>query len=156
MATFKFGVQAGLTDDATFGAALGVNPAGKLTDRDLYKAVKLSGDSTYSLCADGDEIEGILVAVEPSTVNAGYGFGTVQKKERVLARNMGAAIAVGAYVVAAAQPAVGTAIGAESTGQSTGAQPTPVKSGTPATYKWRVVSLITSGATGGIILIERQ
>lgn len=157
MAGFTFGPLAGLADDSTFSAALGVNPAGKLTDSDKGKCVKLIADSTYGLVADGNDIEGILLSVEPNTVNNGYGFGTVQCKERVVATNGGAApIAVGAEVVAAAQPAVGTAITPISSGTQTGVYAPPVKAGTGTIFKWRVVSLLGgAGAVGTPILIER-
>lgn len=158
-----------LADDSTHNAALGVNAAGKLTDKDIGKALKLLGDSRYGVCSDGDEIEAVLLSVEPFTVNDGLGFGTIQTKERFVATNGGAgAIAVGAYVIAAAQPAVGTAITPVSSGTATGVAATPVKeraepslTGNAQTltlpkFNWRVVSLL--GGNGGVgtnILIER-
>lgn len=157
MASFVMGVPAGFEDTSLCSAALGVNAAGKLTDYDLGKAVKLIADSTYGLCANGDDIEGQLVSVEPVTVNDGFGFGTIQVAERLVAKNSGgAAIAVGAEVIAAAQPAVGTAITAVSSGTQTGIRPMPVKSGTGAIFKWRVISLLGgAGAVGTPILIEK-
>lgn len=162
MPNFTFGPKAALPDDATFSAALGVNPAGRLTDFDLYKAVKLIGDSRYGLCEAGDDIEGVLISVEVNTVNAGYGFGTILCKDAVVASNAGAgAIAVGAYVVAAAQPAVGTALTRVTSGPLTGNLPTPVRVATAleleaSNFKWRVTSLL--GGNGGVgtpILIQR-
>lgn len=157
MADFKFGPLAGLADDSTFSAALGVSAGTKLTDSDKGKAVKLIADSNYGLCADGNDIEGILLSVEPITVNNGFGFGTVQHKERVVASNAGAgAIAVGAFVVAADQGAVGTALTPISSGTQTGVYPTPVKAGAGTLWKWRVISLLGgAGAVGTPILIER-
>lgn len=158
-----------LADDSTQNAALGVNPAGKLTDKDIGKALKLIGDSRYGVCADGDEIEAVLLSLEPFTVNDGLGFGTIQTKERFVATNGDAgALAIGDYVVAAAQPAVGTAITPVASGTSTGVAATPVKkraepslTGNAQTltlpkFNWRIVSLL--GGNGGVgtnVLIER-
>lgn len=157
MTAFLFQPVVPLPDDATQNAALGVNPAGKLTDKDIGKALKLIGDSRYGVVADGDEIEAVLLSIEPFTVNDGYGFGTIQTKERVVASNAGAgAIAVGATVLAAAQPAVGTEITTLTTGTQTGVKPTPVKAGAPTKFLWRVVSLLGgNGGVGTTILIER-
>lgn len=157
MAAFQFGVPAGFVDSSTFSAALGVNAAGKLTDSDVGKAVKLIADSTYGLCADGNDIEGVLYSVEPATVNDGFGFGTILCDERFVGSNAGAgAIAVGAQVIAADQTAVGTALTAISSGVMTGVLPTPVKAGTGTVFKWRVISLLGgAGAVGTPILLER-
>lgn len=157
MTDFVYSVLASLPDDAVVSAALGVNAAGKLTDFDKYKALKLAGNNNYVLAADGDDIEGVLVSVEPFTVNNGFGFGSVQTKDRIIARNDGAgAIAVRAQVIAAAQGAVGTANTTISTGALTGVTPTPVKAGTGAVFNWRVISLLgAAGAVGDPILIER-
>lgn len=157
MTDFTFQPVVPLPDDATQSAALGVNAAGKLTDKDIGKAVKLIGDSRYGVVADGDDIEAVLISVEPVTVQNGLGFGTIQTKERIVAQNKGAgAIAVGAYVVAAAQPAVGTEIALLTSGTQTGVRPTPVKAGAGTQFKWRVVSLLGgAGAVDSTILIER-
>ena len=154
---FSFGIPVNMADDSVTSAALGVNAAGALTDKDIGKAVKLIGDSRYGVCADGDDIEGVLAAVAPHTVNSGYGFGSVQTKERIIAVNSGAgAIAVGAFVVAAAQPAVGTEIALVTTGAQTGTRPMPVKAGAGVSFKWRVVALLGgAGAVGAPLLIER-
>lgn len=154
---FTFGVLVNMSEDSIISAALGANAAGKLTDKDIGKAVKLAGDSRYEVCADGNDIEGIVAAIEPHTVNAGLGFGSVQTQGRVVASNAGAApIAVGAYVVAAAQPAVGTEIALLTTGTQTGTRPVPVKAGAGTVFKWRVIALLGgAGAVGTPILIER-
>jgi hypothetical protein len=162
MAEFIFGVKAGLADDAVFSAALGVNVAGKLTSLDSFKVVKLIGDSRYGLAIDGDSIEGFLIAVEPSTVNNGFGFGSIQCKENFIVSNAGAgAIAVGALVVAAAQPAVGTALATVASGPLTGNRAAPVRAAAGAEltrpfFNWRVTSLLRgNGGVGTQILIER-
>ncbi len=154
---FVAGIHVNLSDDALQSAALGVNPAGKLTDLDIGKAVKLIADSTYGLCADGNDIEGILFAVAPHTVNSGYGFGTVQTKERIIGINKGVGvIAVGAFAVAAAQPAVGTTITEITSGTQSGVRPTHIKEGAGTLYKWRVIShLGGAGAVDSTVLLER-
>lgn len=125
---------------------------------DQGKAFKksLTVDSTYVLAVADDELECILGSVEPHTVN-GFNFGTIQKRGQVLARNAGAgAIALGDLVVCAAQPALGTAITAVTSGRTTGEAPVAVKEGAPTKYIWEVVSLLGgAGAVGTTIVIER-
>lgn len=129
----------------------------RFTDIELGKGVKLAGLDNYVLAADGDELEGIVLAVDGSTINEGFSWGSVLRATptvRLIARNGGAgAIAVGAYVLAAAQQAIGTA-----NLLAGGLDPVPnVKAGAPAVYKWRVISLLGgAGAVNSQILIERQ
>ena len=62
-------------------AALGsAGNKGTFTDKDFGKPLKLVADSTYDLCADGDEIEEVLqaLATQQSTVNGGYQIGTIR------------------------------------------------------------------------------
>lgn len=155
MATFQMYVEAGSAPDSYFTAALGVSSV-PLTSLDEGKAVKLVASDRYGVVADGDEIEGILAAVEPFTVNNGYGLGSIQRKERFIGKNLGATLAFGEKVVAAAQPAVGTAITEVTSGAQTGVRPTPVKTGTPTTHVWRVISLLGGGGLVNThVLIER-
>ena len=86
-------------------AKLGSNTvanSGHLTNADIGKPLKLTATDRYDLCADGDGIDGWLVAVNPETVD-GYAFGTVQIGGRVYAQLDGAATF--GYVVEAAAPA---------------------------------------------------
>lgn len=149
---------------ATHLGADGTAP-NRFTDNDIGKAVKLAGSDNYVLAADGNEIEGFVLAIEPGTIDEGFSYGSVQKDGRVIAINKGAgAIAVGAYVVAAAQAALGTK---NDTGGNNfdpcphvkaGAVGTPGSSfTTPAVYFWRVISLLGgNGGVGTAILIEKQ
>ena len=156
MATFTMGVPAGLAYDSTVSAALGVNAAGKLTSADLGKAVKLLADSTYGVCAATNDIEGVLIAVESHTVNDGFGLGTVQTKERVVAIAKGGVLAIGAYVVAAAQAAIGTANTVVASGTQKGTYGPYVQAGAGVAFKWRVVAHFGgAGAVDTPILIER-
>lgn len=128
-------------------AALGASSAAPYGENDIGKGVKLGTAQNYVPVADGDEIEGFVVSLEPFTVNDGFSFGSVQRNGRVHAE-VGASqvgnIAVGALVVADVPVALGTAGALK------------VKTGTPATYKWRVLRIISgTGATGSTVLIER-
>lgn len=129
-------------------AALGADNTHPLVGADKGKAVKMGTAQNYLLCATTNEIEGFLVAVEPWTVNGGYGFGAVQRNRRALAtvgaNQGGTAMAVGDLVVADTQAAVGTAGGAK------------VKTGTPALHKWRVLRIISgTGVAGDPVLLEK-
>ena len=130
-----------------FSAALGVNPAGAFTSKDVNKAVKLIADSTYGLVAAGDEIEGTVEAISHFTVNNGFSFGTVNNRgRRVVTIDNAVAVVIGDLVVAGAQAALGTA-------QTN----TVARKGTPTKFLWRVVSLLGSnGAAGTSVLIERM
>jgi len=110
------------------------------TDTDQGKLVKLATaeDSAYELCSSGDEIEGMIIAIEPSTVNSGKSFGTVQRNKRIIAA--GAGLAVGAFVVAGAQEALGTEV----------ATYPVVIAGVPVDFKWRVIRVIDAAT----VLIE--
>lgn len=147
MANFKFTVTVPLLPGAVESACLG-SAAGApnlFADADVNKAVKLAGSNNYVLAADGNDLEAVCVAVAPHTANNGFSFGSVQRRftelEAVVA---GAALAVGATVVCAAQNALGTA------------QTAPiVKAGAGALFKWRVKGLLNgTGQIGETILIE--
>jgi len=127
-------------------AALGANSSGKFVDADKGKLVKKGTANNYVLAADGDEIEGFVIAMETATVNQGFSFGSVQKNKRKLAKVGGTlAVVVGDGLVAGAQSALGTA----------DALPI-VKKGSPAKFVWEVLSIVTgTGAVGDTILMER-
>lgn len=167
--TFQF--QPTVPSGRVASAALGADANSKLNDKDVGKPVKIGSSDTYVLCADGDELEGFLYGVEPNTVNNGFSFGSVltcNLGDRVVAINKGgSSIAVGAYVLAAAQAARNTANTAGATSAS-GLEPCPyIKAGvannttgpvfqSPGTFRWRVVSLLGgSGAVDSEVLIER-
>lgn len=150
MPSFQFEDLAGLPNGYIVSACLGT-AAAKFADADIGKPVKLATSTpaeNYILCADGDEIEGFVVALDGGTVNDGFAFGSVRKREYQYVKNSGAAaIAVGATVVAAAPSALGTA---ETNGLA------KVKAGSPTKFIWRVLSLCGGvGAVGSKILIER-
>lgn len=138
---------------------LGPDSANKFTQTDLNKLVKLTADSTYGLCAAGDDIEGTCVAVEQAT-EQGRSLGGVAKYSPgmmlfALADGLQAtpgtgALAVGDIVVAGSPYALGTAMPS---------YPKVCKATTAANvvHKWRVVALspTNSGAVGQRVTIER-
>lgn len=143
MTTFRFQPRVGEGDSQS--AALGVNAAGKFTDKDLNKAVKLAANNNYVLATAGDELEAITQAIMPSTVNNGFSFGTIQHGGRQIAKVDSAPVAVGDIVVAGAQAALGTP-----------QDNVVVREGTPTLFKWRVISLLSgAGAVGSLVCIER-
>ncbi len=164
MSTFAFNMKvndpfADITD-----AALGTSGQG-WGNEEVGKAVKLSTANNYVLCADGDEIEGFVVAIEPNTVNSGVSFGAVQRDARMLAV-LAAGVtnaAVGMYVVAAAQEALGTQTNGNKPLVKPGTAASQLGSGaftyterSPNTHMWRIIRLVSGGDdAGGIVLLER-
>lgn len=144
---FEFTELVPIPPGSVVSAALGVDKNAKFAQIDVGKGVKMGAAHNYVLLADGDDIEGVVVAVAPHTVNDGFSFGSVQKAGRVEAvvqNGGGGALAVGAYVVSAAPVALGTA------GKLT------VKAGAGVSHKWRVISRMGgNGANGTTVLIER-
>lgn len=149
MPTFKHTVN--VSEQHRLQAALGASSSTPLTNSDVNKLVKLeaaSADNNYVVGATGEDIEGLLVGVEAHTVNGGFGFGTVQDNGRMEAEVDAAelgTLAVGDFVVAADQAAVGTA------------QDYPlVILGAGSVFKWRAIRIISGdGTAGSIVLLER-
>lgn len=128
---------------------------GGYSDKEVGKAVKLSAESRYALCAAGDKIEGIVSSANLGVydgfsiggiVNSGYKEVTF---DGIQLDGTGA-VAVGDYVVAGAVSAAGTAL------------PGPVKvrkatTQTDTGEAWRVVSLGSAGtgAVGTTGVIEK-
>jgi hypothetical protein len=132
-----------------YSAALGVNAAGKFTAVDLNKAVKFGTANNFVLCATGDQIDGFVKAIEPYTVNDGFGFGGVQQEGRVTAiiGVQGATpMAVGDLVVAGVQIAVGTA----------GSAVVITGAGVAGKESWRCIRIVSgTGVAGDTVLLER-
>lgn len=145
MTDFVFGETA--PTGKVISAALGVDANSDLNTNDIGKAVKLGASQNYTLCADGDEIEGFVTSVESFTVNDGWSFGGVvvngRKEVEVGSEEVGV-VSIGELVVAGAQVAANTA------------GVPKVKGGAPTTHMWRCIRHITgTGAAGDTILIER-
>jgi len=134
----------------------GTGSANNMSDVDSGKMVKLVAESRYDLCAAGDKIEGLIVAVENAT-SGGYSVGGIVNEGEVYATADGlqatpgtGTIAIGDYVVAGTATAKGTALTAypkvcKATSQTFGA------------FTWRVESLGTAGtgAVGTTICLSR-
>ena len=169
MAKFTFGVL--VQDQRNISAAFGFGPTDAFDDSSIDKPVKLATTanlaavsapsgftaptSNYIKCQLGDEIEGFVSSVSPETVNSGYSFGSIQTWGRKIARvdsdqvntSGHTALIVGDKVVAGTVVADGT--------YATNQQPS-VRSGSPAIFVWRVISLLGgTGAVGTPVLIER-
>lgn len=164
MPTFKFTPLVNSPFADVVSAALGNSTTELWTSKDVGKAVKLTGDSTYALCSAGDEIEGIVVAVDAGpTVNSGYTFGSVQRDKRVeaqVASDQSGTLAVGTLVVAGAGATMGTsqlAMVKAGTAASQEATANYVYTArTPNTHLWRVISIVSgTGVAGDKVLIER-
>lgn len=122
------------------------------------KLVKLVAESRYDLCAAGNDIEGVVYAVELAPQN-GYTIGSIvsapETRIYALADGLQATpgtgtIAVGDYVVAGTATAKGTAL-------TSYPKVCKATDATTSVHKWRVVSLGTvgTGAVGTQIVIER-
>jgi len=147
MTAFVFGELVQESPDIV-SSALGVDAANPLTANDIDKGVKLAANNNYVLCADGDEIEGVVAAINPDTVNDGFSFGSVRKNGRITATVTTAALGPlvpGALVTAGVQTAAGVAGGI-----------TVDDDTAPANHKWRVISLLGGdGSADSAVLIEK-
>ena len=79
--------------------------ASTIKDADCKKPVKLTGCDTYSLCAEGDLMDGFLMAVENAT-EGGLAVVSIDKPRFMLVEADGA-MNIGDIVVAGEQPAAG-------------------------------------------------
>lgn len=151
---------------------LGANAAGKFLPQDVGKFVKLAGESQYDLCAAGDPMEQIVLAVD-TALSGGQSVGAVIDDGLmfVLADGIQATpgtgtIAIGDYVVCGTVTAKGTILplGIPKVCKAT-LQPGTDPASTAAAsnlikqslYAWRVESLgvAGTGAVGSMIAIRR-
>lgn len=127
-----------------------------LSDNDRGKAVKLTADSTYSICATGDEIEGFITSIENFTADGLVVAGVRNdgNKEAIITN---AGWAIRDYVVADTQAAAGV-------NNDSMAFPRPkvktLAGGLVAAsaFQWRVVSVVGSAAVGtanAVVVLER-
>lgn len=140
---------------ARLGAGSGA--ANNLSDSDVNKLVKLTGESRFDLAAVGNEIEGYITSVEPAT-QGGFSIGGVCQEGRLYVTFDGlqatpgtGVVAAGDYVVTGTPVAKGTALTVP---------PKVCKATAAATgivFKWRVVSLGSAGtgAVGTVGVIEQ-
>jgi hypothetical protein len=149
--TLRFDENVPLPPGAIITSALGVDADHKLAQADIGKAVKIAANENYVLCANNDAVQGVITSVEPGTVNNGFSHGGVQRwlpGMRITAINNAAtALAVGDYVKATAQAAVGVANASN--------LPLVQKGDGSEAFAWRVVSLKgNAGAQNKEVVIE--
>jgi hypothetical protein len=161
MTTFVFGENVTEAMKDTVSCALGAAAGSGIGQKELDKAYKMGVLNNYVPCADGDPIEAFVAAVEPFTVNQNFSFGAVQRRGRKTVQNGAgqATLAVGDYVVAFTQVAIGTAGLAQVKKAATTADVTDATPDTVAiqsNYVWRVIRILTgTGVAGDQVLIER-
>lgn len=148
----KFLISETIHSEKVITARLGTTVA-KFADADVNKAVKLSAESAYALCSAGDAIEGVVSSLTSPPTYDGFSVGGIVSTGYVAVTFSGAAVAIGDYVVAAAQPALGT----KNTGNMLVQKAADQVAAKAAPFKWRVVSLGTvgTGAAGTVGVIER-
>jgi hypothetical protein len=136
-----------ISDVITARLGAGTGAGNNLTDAEQHKFVKLVGESRYDLCAQGDQIEGRIAAIETATQD-GYTIGGVLNEGRLYVTFDGLQatpgtgnLAIGDYVVCGTPVAKGTAL--------VFGTPAKVCKATAAAntlnFKWRVVSLGSAG-----------
>lgn len=165
MTTFAFDVL--VPAEQIISSALGTGSGNTFASpSDVGKAVTLGTANNHVLAAANAEIDGFVNSVDPGTVNAGYSFGGVLTKGRILAvvgANQGATpMAVGDYVVADAQLALGT-VGSNQQWSAPGTPPSnptgptaQVKTGSPTKKLWRCIRKVSgTGAAGSVVVLER-
>lgn len=154
----KFLMTETIHSEKVVTARLGQSGAGNVfSDKEAGKAVKLTADSRYELCALGDAVEGIVSSVNVGTVD-GYSIGGVVYggyKEVTFDGSQAAgtgAITVGTYVVVGTVVAKDTAL----TGPLKVRSATDQAAAKAAPFKARVVSLGSAGtgAVGTVGLVE--
>lgn len=122
--------------------------AGRFTDADVGKAVKLGADANHVLCVKDDEIEAFVDNIDSGGTNGGFSFGGVARGNRGvrMAAQLGAsqadAATLGALVVADDQAAVGTKGLAQ------------VYVGAPKTNLWRILAMSGDGEAGTNVILE--
>jgi hypothetical protein len=123
---------------AALGAAAGENYTAK--EKNKFMKLSVTGNNSYELAADGDDIEALLLELEPNSVNSGYPFGSIQKDKRLKVEPT-AVLAVGAEVVCGVAEPLGTVL----------AGYPKVKAGVGVMFRWRVIRVISPT----LVLIEK-
>ena len=155
----KFNIVETIYSEKVKTVRLGTTGAGNQYGyEEIGKAVKLSGESAYVLCAAGDPIEGIVSSsnlAEQGTVD-GFSIGGIISTgykevtfDGLQATPGTGAVAIGDYVLTGTVVAKGTALTAA-------LKVTKATSQTPGAYKARVVSLgqAGTGAVGTVGTVE--
>ena len=150
----KFRFEETIHSHDIYTARLGGKTDGtRLTKLDIGKALKLSGDSAFVLAGAGDPIEAFVTSVETDQgLMDGYHIGGTCSVGMKNATVVGAVVAIGDYVTAAAQGNVNTKL----------AGPMPVTKAADqaiakaAPNRARVVSLgdVGTGAAGTVVVLK--
>lgn len=141
----KFSFSELLLDGIVQTARIHDTAADALTANDVGKFLKMTGDSQYGLCADGDPIEATLSTHGyPVGTYDGFVLGGIRKGGRARVK-CSVALNIGDFVVAAAPVARGTAVTD---------YPSVKKESTVSAFRWRVVSLDGAAGVGQIATIE--
>jgi hypothetical protein len=146
--------------------ALGSGSDTWLSSADVGKAVKLD-TASHILAVVGLDIDGFVNSLSPFKVNDGHAFGGILTKGRIQAvvgaTQGGTAMAVGDYVVADTQLALGTVGTNQQWANPPGTLPSnptgptaQVKTGTPARKFWRCIARYGDGTAGTTVLLERD
>jgi hypothetical protein len=149
----KFLIDETIHSEKVLTVRLGGNTApARFTDADVGKPVKLVGESAYALPAAADPIEGFVSSINSGPTYDGFAVGGIYNTGYKRVTVVGATLAIGDFVVAAAPTALNTKLAAYAQVQ----QVAPATAATHA-YKWRVVSLGTTGTgvAGSWVVIER-
>lgn len=149
----KFQIAPTIHSEKVITARLGGSTDGtRFLDADVGKAVKLSGDSAYALCADGNPIEGFVSSVRDIKSDGFHLGGVVATGYANVVVGTGT-VSVGTYVVSHTNVALGTKLSSYAPVKAAADQAVAAA----APFKWRVVSLgaAGSGAAGTVVVIER-
>lgn len=148
----KFNILETIHSEKVKTVRLGTSTPGQQYDnKEIGKAVKLTAESRYELCAAGDAIEGIITQsnLGEQGTQDGYAIGGICSTgykevtfDGVQATPGTGVVAVGDYVVTGTVVARGTALTAN-------LKVTKATSQTPGAYKARVMSLGKAG-TGAV------
>ncbi len=152
----KFEITETIHSEQIKTVRLGATGAGnQYDDKEVGKAVKLSGTSVYALCAAGDAIEGVITSVNGGLYD-GFSIGGIVSKgyknavlDGLQATPGTGAIAVGDYVVVGTVVAKGTAL----SGALKVTKATDQAAAKAAPFKARVVAA-TATSVGTAAVIE--
>lgn len=155
----KFQITETIHSFPVYTVRLGTTGAGnQYDDKEVGKAVKLTGDSRYALCAAGDAIEAVVSSLNDGLYD-GYSIGGVAVKgykavtfDGLQATPGTGTVAVGDYVVTGTVVAKGTAL----SGPLKVTKATDQAAAKAAPHRARVVALGSagSGAVGTVGVVE--
>jgi len=127
----------------------------KFTTADEGKFVKFTAESRYELCAAGDPIEAIVVAVATAT-SGGYSVGSIVDRGIYFATADGLEATPGTGTIALGDVVVTGTVVARNTALTAYPKVCKATSQAPGLHNWRVEALLDgSGAVGNRAIIVR-